>query len=427
MPPKRFNPFRIPDSLIQDPVLSEVINRHLPNNYNFEIHKTIWRIRCLKAKCIALQMPEGLLRFATVLSEIFKRFGPENSETSTDNKSTSEGEVDDVDIVILGDVSYGACCIDDFSARALGVDLLVHYGHSCLVPLESPSILYVFVDIQFDMPHFVDTVKSNYPEGSRLALTSTIQFVTSLPSLKKALEDNGFHPFIPQVLPLSPGEILGCTSPRVSDVDFLLFIGDGRFHLESLMLANPNLPAYLYDPYNKTLTREVYDHDKMRVTRRRAIEAAASAKRFGIILGTLGRQGSPPVVQMLEKRLENLKRKFFIVLLSEITPAKLDLFGADVDVWIQVACPRLSIDWGSQFSRPLLTPYEASVALGLTSPAEWTDDSPYPTDYYANDSRGPWTPNHIANRPVVTTSLRPAVVRPTPTKCPEACSCTDAS
>lgn len=36
------------------------------------------------------------------------------------------------DTVIMGDVTYGACCVDDFTARALGCDLMVHYGHSCL-------------------------------------------------------------------------------------------------------------------------------------------------------------------------------------------------------------------------------------------------------------------------------------------------------
>jgi len=34
--------------------------------------------------------------------------------------------------VIMGDVTYGACCIDDYTAVALGCDMLVHYGHSCL-------------------------------------------------------------------------------------------------------------------------------------------------------------------------------------------------------------------------------------------------------------------------------------------------------
>ena len=32
-------------------------------------------------------------------------------------------------VLILGDVTFGACCVDDFSALALGADFLVHYGH----------------------------------------------------------------------------------------------------------------------------------------------------------------------------------------------------------------------------------------------------------------------------------------------------------
>ena len=37
--------------------------------------------------------------------------------------------------------------------------------------------------------------------------------------------------------PLSPGEILGCTSPAMpTDLDTLIYLGDGRFHLESIMV-----------------------------------------------------------------------------------------------------------------------------------------------------------------------------------------------
>lgn len=51
----------------------------------------------------------------------------------------------------------------------------------------------------------------------------------------------------------------------------------------------------------------------------------------------------------------------------------------------QVACPRLSIDWGKGFAKPVLTPYEALVCLGET---EWREV--YPMDFYASGS-GPWT------------------------------------
>ncbi|KAJ8369239.1 hypothetical protein SKAU_G00092670 [Synaphobranchus kaupii] len=40
---------QIPDEILNDPQLQEAI-RVLPQNYNFEIHKTVWRVRQAKAK-----------------------------------------------------------------------------------------------------------------------------------------------------------------------------------------------------------------------------------------------------------------------------------------------------------------------------------------------------------------------------------------
>ena len=40
---------QIPDELLNDKELNLQI-KQLPDNYNFEIHKTIWRIKTIKAK-----------------------------------------------------------------------------------------------------------------------------------------------------------------------------------------------------------------------------------------------------------------------------------------------------------------------------------------------------------------------------------------
>jgi len=215
----------------------------------------------------------------------------------------------------MGDVTYGACCIDDYTAVALGCDMLIHYGHSCLgtpstftrqnrihlpfiVPIDQTTIktLYIFVEIGIDSEHLHQTIRMNFPdnrdtfhakllndnpsrsaviledEGSnhlpeskeasenptRLALVSTIQFVAPLQRLKEDLsinysgtslqpkgmltvtasQDEGmvastsslppamsigkYDAIIPRAKPLSPGEILGCTAPRLGDVDALL-------------------------------------------------------------------------------------------------------------------------------------------------------------------------------------------------------------
>ncbi len=112
---------RVPPEISENPKLKEAIAL-LPANYSFEIPKTIHRIQTSGSKKVALQMPEGLLLFATTISDILTQFCP------------------GIETLIMGDVTYGACCIDDYTARALGCDLLVHYAHSCLIPVDVTKI-----------------------------------------------------------------------------------------------------------------------------------------------------------------------------------------------------------------------------------------------------------------------------------------------
>lgn len=52
---------------------------------------------------------------------------------------------------------------------------------------------------------------------------------------------------LPQCKPRSKGEVLGCTSPELPQAnpgDVVIFIGDGRFHIESTMIRNPHLKFY---------------------------------------------------------------------------------------------------------------------------------------------------------------------------------------
>nr|GAT53922.1 predicted protein [Mycena chlorophos] len=234
----------------------------------------------------------------------------------------------------------------------------------------SIKTLYIFVEIAIDAEHLIQSIRLNFPdkrdrffeallddeeersklptgtqiapsshlriegpastenqlvaasEPTKLALVSTIQFVAALQRLKEDLssEYDGATPnlwqgkydaTIPRSKPLSPGEILGCTAPRVGDVDALVYLGDGRFHLESIMIANPSVPAFRYDPYSKKLTRERYNHREMYGIRENAVNTARKslslfaspdptmdAPLWGVILGTLGRQGSFKQLQL---------------------------------------------------------------------------------------------------------------------------------
>ena len=362
---------QIPDDILNDKDLNEAI-KLLPSNYNFEIHKTVWNIKKNGAKRVGLQMPEGLLIYSLIVADILEQFCQ-------------------AEVIVMGDVSYGACCIDDYTARALGCDFIVHYAHSCLVPIDVTSIkvLYVFVTINIDETHLINTIKLNFEKGSQLAVFGTIQFNPTIHSIKAKLENDSEKPIYlipPQTKPLSKGELLGCTSVKLdkSQISGTMYVGDGRFHLESSLIHNPDIPAFRYDPYSRKFTREYYDHDQMTKVREDAIQAASKAKKIGLILGALGRQGNPVTLDKLESGFQEKGVQVVKIILSEIFPQKLAMFD-DVDAFVQVACPRLSIDWGYAFSKPLLTPYEAMVLLEKDT--KWKGKS-YPMDYYSKNGYG---------------------------------------
>ena len=154
------------------------------------------------------------------------------------------------------------------------------------------------------------------------------------------------------------------------------------------MIKNPHLQFYLYNPYSKKLTEEAYEHEAMHKIRYGEIERARSAQVFGIVFGTLGRQGNQGLLKEIEGLLRQRGKKFFVIFLSEISPAKLNRFKGKVDAWIQIACPRLSVDWGHcGFDLPLLNTYEAFVCL---NEANWLDGGVYPMDYYSYEG-GKWS------------------------------------
>jgi 2-(3-amino-3-carboxypropyl)histidine synthase len=68
-----------------------------------------------------------------------------------------------------------------------------------------------------------------------------------------------------------------------------------------------------YDPYARVMTREQYDHTGMKEVRRSAIEKARRCKSWGLILGTLGRQGNPRILQTLKDLMEEADCTYTLV------------------------------------------------------------------------------------------------------------------
>ena len=345
---------------LEENVLLTIALEKLPKNYNFEIYKSIKKIREIskekkkKNPLIALQFPEGLLIFSLLISDILSTFA-------------------ECETIILGDITYGACCIDDIGCSLLNCDLIIHYAHSCLKPniITLVKVMYIFVEIKIDIEHLVKTIILNFPKenSDSLFFLGSLQYNSSLFVLKRKLIDYGYDKnniIIPQNKPRVIGEVIGCTSPileKKKDNCYVIFICDGRFHMESVMIQNPNFKFFQYNPFTKYLTIEEYDIDLMKKIRFEQIEKLKESKFIGVIFGTLGRQGSKGILDRINKLLDENNKDYVNICLNEITEEKISKFP-QCDCFIQIACPRLSIDWPDQFSKPMLTPYETYIAFG---------------------------------------------------------------
>ena len=314
----------------------------ISSKYNFELPRIVSEARRTRARLVALQFPEGLAPYGPSIAEVLGKHG--------------------VDSVVLADIIYGACCIDDLACQALGAELLVHFGHSRLVSSLVDTI-YIPVHV-FMSPGVLDSALDEaFRTPCSIALFSTAQFTCLLPAIEEHLASKGFRVTVKAVSPLEPGEILGCTAPCLDGVDSALVICDGRFHVEAVGLANPGVALYRYDPYTGVLSREMYDSNTVLSTRKRLAESLDNAHTVGVILGVLGRQGGIRATDELRKRLVGVGKRVMMIHIADITSSLLDMFP-DVDVWVEVACPRLAIDWGTSYHKPLLTAFECARWLG---------------------------------------------------------------
>lgn len=350
--------------------------RKIPLNYNFEILKTVKKINEFKSKKIFIQLPEGLQKFYKILTDIFSLHGNFSKKIMGSNQTT-----------------YGACCIDDLFFKSNGTEICFHYGHSCLIPISHcvVSITYIFLEIYFDQSFFVESIKNKiFKKELVWNFIATIQFITSLKKVQKNLLKNFEKIFVPQSKPLSPGEILGCTSPNFKYPKNIVYFGDGRFHIESAMISSFNSRFFNYNPFSHSLFISDFTYKEFNKERGFILfKSLFHTKNLGLVIGNLGRQGSVKIYRKIKEILNAKKILLFTISLKEIYPENLGMLGIFIlKTWSQIACPRLTYDWGKYFNYPLISSSELCFLMGFSNINKYE----YFMDYFS-EKGGFWTCN----------------------------------
>jgi 2-(3-amino-3-carboxypropyl)histidine synthase len=319
-------------------------------NFDFEEERVKQAISKLGAKRVLIQLPEGLKPEAPYIAKAIEKLG--------------------VQSVISADPCYGACDLAIAEAESLGVDLLVHYGHSKLVKYERVPTLYVEARAVIPVASVVEKALPLLEKWRRIGLVTNVQHVQTLDEVREILTRAGKTVVVGDTRRLTyPGQVIGCDySNAVSvakDIDAFLFIGGGVFHALGVALSTSK-PTVVADPFQNGAFSVEKETEKTLRQRWAVIEQARKAKTFAILVGTKPGQKRWEIAVQMKQMLEESGKSSCMLAATEITPEVLMEFPT-IDAFVNTACPRVSLDDADRFRKPVLTANEALVVAGKFS------------------------------------------------------------
>lgn len=305
-------------------------------------------IRERNPRVVAFNAPEALLPKVSLLADkVSREFG--------------------IYAYVIADPCYGSCDINADAARRLGADILFHVGHGIAFN-ELGNV--VMVDAYDDIPFDSVTIKCIGILKERgimhVGLVTNSQHKHQLTDVSSLLESNGVEVIIGKGKgQLMDAQVFGCEFYPAfysrERVDAFLFLGQSTFHAIGVALSTGKLTLML-DPYYDDV-KEVNGYaERLKRKAILAVYKALDAKRIGIVVGLKEGQIMLNRVRDIKERLERHGKDVRLVALTEVTDDRLRVFN-DVDAFIQVACPRLSID--DEFSKPLLSVPQAYAMLNI--------------------------------------------------------------
>jgi 2-(3-amino-3-carboxypropyl)histidine synthase len=316
-------------------------------SHDLEERRLKEEIQKRQAKRVLLQLPEGLKLEGPRLVSIVEEAGAV--------------------AIVSADPCYGACDLALLDAESLGVELIIHYGHTAMAKQEHIPIMYIEARAMVDVKEAVEKAILHLKDWKSIGLVTTVQHIHKLNEAKELLLRAGKTVMVGDARHTKyAGQVIGCDFSNArsvsKDVEAFLFVGGGRFHAIGVALATGK-PTIIADPYEKRAF-PIHDEAKTILKQRWAsICEAKGAERLAILIGLKSGQKKLGEAVELKEKLEKIGKRATLLAIREITPEVLMQFP-NIDAFVNTACPRVSLDDTKNFLKPVITLNEARVVLG---------------------------------------------------------------
>ena len=318
--------------------------------FDYEEERIKQEIINLGAKRVLIQLPEGLKPEASRIAKVVEKAGAL--------------------ALISADPCYGACDIAVNEAERLGVDLVVHFGHSKLVKHEQVPTIYVEARASVNVDVTVEKALELLSKYSKIGLATSVQHLQMLNGARELLVRAGKTVIIGDALRMGyAGQVIGCDYSNVksiaNEVEAYLFVGGGMFHALGIALSTSK-PTVIADPYDNRAYSIDEEAQKLLKAHWACIEQAQHAKTFGVLVGLKPGQKRLDEALKVKELVEKHGKTAYLLAIREVTPEALLEFPT-IDAYVNTACPRISLDAPGKFSKPVLTINEFMVASGESS------------------------------------------------------------
>jgi diphthamide biosynthesis protein 2 len=370
----------------------------------YEIERTVREIRDGRWRRIALQFPDHMLMDAPRVYERLTRGlraarqahpgaavqgkgetqnGPameEDIRAKLEGTALEEKDVEER-LFILGDTSYGACCVDEVAAEHVDADIVVHYGRSCLSPPSRLPVIYVFTERPLELEPLVSTFTETYPKkDTKVILMADIPYSHHIVPLQARLQDAGYKNIHATSVVHSPSSPLPNRTipPETTDTPDIL-PDYALFHLSApptsllLTLSSRVASIHIYPTDTACPTASSADRTTSMALRRRyaLLTSLSTTPVFGILINTLSVKNYMHILSHVQSQITAAGKKYYTFVVGKVNAAKVANFS-EVGGWVVIGCWESSLIESKEFWRPMITPWELGVALKGDEERVWT-------------------------------------------------------
>lgn len=391
-----------PDTHVLTEDLPE-LSRHPAENLSddqictrYEISRTIEEIKHHKWRRVALQFPDHMLPHSARVYQFLARGlredrsmhdsptqNGEDSLVSRTSRMTVEG-TKPVRLTILGDTSYGSCCVDEIAAEHVDADAVVHYGRACLSPTARLPVLHIFTKMDLNHDIVIQSFCNHFPEkDAKVILTADVSYAHHVQPLADLLTSAGYTDiFAASIIHDPSSSIPNRTVPAAITADPSSLSEWHLFHISDpptslLLTLISRMSSIKIFPTGSgescATTSTAIDRPTQMLLRRRyaLVTSLTTVSTWGILINTLSVKNYLSILSHIQRLIAEAGKKSYLFVVGKLNAAKIANFS-EIGGWVVIGCWESSLIDSKEFYRPIITPFELELVLKSDDERVWT-------------------------------------------------------